>query len=254
MKAVFDILRRRSSKEEAYRQKIVFTCCEWNLTVALALRRINAGGFVDENGNKVEPIRWEEGCGQKRCGACAMLINGTPALACDARFKDGDEIWLEPLKKFPVVEDLLVDRGIMMANLKTLRLWAGEGSRVTEREFDNAYEASLCLQCGCCLEACPEFQCGDKFFGAAGFVPNARRLLALPEEERAKLRKDYLKHIYEGCGKSLACRKICPAGIEIENMLVHSNAVAVWRRLQKIRFLRSHRENISHFIEESNRL
>ena len=46
-----------------------------------------------------------------------------------------------------------------------------------------------------------------------------------------ELRKKYQKHVYGGCGKSLACRNICPAGIDIERLLVNSNAVSLWRTL-----------------------
>ena len=230
MKILFDILRRKSPEEEPRHQRIVFCCEEENMTVALALRRINRGGFLDEKGLPVEPVRWEEGCGQKRCGACAMLINGMPALACDTILKDGEEISLKPLKKFPVVTDLLVDRSIMMDNLKTLKLWAEESSKVKEREFENAYEASLCLQCGCCLEACPNYCSDGSFFSAAAFAPQARLLSSLSNSQRKEVKKLYRKHVYEGCGKSLACEKVCPAGLPLDRLLSRSNAVKVWHR------------------------
>ena len=47
-------------------------------------------------------------------------------------------------------------------------------------------------------------------------------------EERRKL---YNKYIFEGCGKSLACRNICPAGLDIDRLLARSNAVSLWKRL-----------------------
>ena len=64
-------------------------------------------------------------------------------------------------------------------------------------------------------------------------IPTARLLTALPESQKKELFKTYKKHIYEGCGKSLACRDVCPAGIEIDKLLVNSNAVAVWKRKPK---------------------
>ena len=48
---------------------------------------------------------------QAVCGGCAMVINGVPALDCST-FADevkGNELILEPLSKFPVVADLIVD-------------------------------------------------------------------------------------------------------------------------------------------------
>lgn len=230
MKVVFDIERRNAPEEPAYHQRIIFCSEETNLTVALALRRINGGGYKDESSQPVLPIRWEEGCGQKRCGACAMLINGEPALACDTTLKDGSVFTLAPLKKFPVVQDLLVDRSIMMENLKTLRLWAEEGSRVKEAEFENAYEASLCLQCGCCLEACPNYYKDGSFLSAAAFAPQARLLSSLSKDQKAQVKALYRKHIYEGCGKALACEKVCPAHLPLDRLLSRSNAMKVWHR------------------------
>ena len=43
----------------------------------------------------------------------------------------------------------------------------------------------------------------------------------------------YKKHIYEGCGKSLACRNICPANIDMDRLLVNSNAITLWKHLFK---------------------
>ena len=233
MKVIIDILRRNSAQDQPRRQRIPFVYEEENLTVALALRRINAGGFKDESGADVEPVRWEEGCGQKKCGACAMLINGEPALACDSFLKDCTKrgrIVLAPLKKFPVVADLLVDRSVMMKNLKTLKIWANEAAAVSEKELDNAYEASLCLQCGCCLEACPNYFPEGKFLSAAAFAPQARLLSKLPEEEKKGIRKLYFKHIYEGCGKALACEKVCPAELPLDSLLSRSNALKIWKK------------------------
>lgn len=67
---------------------------------------------------------------------------------------------------------------------------------------------------------------------AAG-VPMTRLLLALPASRRGEAARLYREHVYEGCGKSLACRDICPAGIDIDRMLVSSNAVAGWKWRRK---------------------
>ena len=160
-----------------------------------------------------------------------MLINGKPRLACDVRLDgEGSAIRLAPLAKFPVVADLVVDRSILRENLRTIGAWLDDAAIVGERRGRMAFAASRCLQCGICLEVCPNFCAGDSFAGMAGFVPLARLLAELPREQKQRLAKAYRKHIYEGCGKSLSCRDICPAGIDIEHLLAGSNAVAVWRR------------------------
>ena len=47
---------------------------------------------------------------------------------------------------------------------------------------------------------------------------------------KQELMQQYRAGYYEGCGKSLACQDICPAGIPVEELLVRSNAAAIWRR------------------------
>ena len=243
MEYVFDILRREAGGGAPYHQRIRFETEDSNETVATALTQINnSAGYLDEEGKSVSYIKWEAGCLQKRCGACAMVINGTPALACDSFLKDlasgkrtksgagCSVITLEPLSKFPVIADLLVDRRILQDNLKTLKVWSGESGEVKEKDLDRAYDAALCLQCGCCLEACPNFYPGGKFFSAAGFAPQARLISSLTKEEREDIRKIYSEHIYEGCGKSLACAKVCPAGLDLDRLLSRSNAIEIWKR------------------------
>ena len=238
MEYVFDILRRKSKDSNPYHQRVRFATEDSNETVATALTKINnSGGYIDEEENPVTYIRWEAGCLQKRCGACAMVINGAPALACDSflkafagRKKTAVTITLEPLGKFPVIADLIVDRKILQENLKTLKVWSVESGEVKEKDLDRAYDAALCLQCGCCLEACPNFYPEGKFFSAAGFAPQARLITSLSKEERADIRKTYSEHIYEGCGKSLVCARVCPAGLDLDRLLSRSNAIEIWKR------------------------
>lgn len=227
MKYTLKVLRRKSSSEEPAWNEYELETEEENVTVATALSRINRA--LPEK----DKIMWECSCLQKKCGACAMVIDGKPALACDARLKELESfvVTVEPLRKFPVIRDLVVDRSVLYRNLETIRSWLETGARASEENLGLLYEASRCLQCGCCLEVCPNFFPEGKFFGMASMVPVSRLLEELPPEQKKQLRKDYRKHIYGGCGKSLACRNICPAGIDIESLMVNSNAVSLWRTL-----------------------
>ncbi len=226
------ILRRRSAQEKPFWQTVLYCTDNSNASVATALTDLNrTPDLQDRNGKPVEPIVWECSCLQKKCGACAMVINGIPRLACDARLKEfRGRIRLEPLHKFPIVADLMVDRSILFENLKTLKLWLTEAAETDDRGEDTVYEASRCLQCGCCLEICPNFYAGGTFTGTASMVPAAKLISELPESQRKELHRAYTKHFFEGCGKSLACRNICPAGIDIDHLLARSNAIAVWKR------------------------
>ena len=222
MKVTFEITRQKSASDKPYTQSV--TLETQDTTAAQALDIINAGQLSGD------PVSWECSCRQKKCGACAMLINGRPRLACDTKLSEFPKgvIKLAPLKKFPVVRDLTVDRSVMFGNLQTLGSWL-EGSAQHD-ENGISYDASRCLQCGCCLEVCPNFYAGGNFFGAAALAPSSRLIAEAPEEEKKRLYSAYSGHYYNGCGKSLACRDVCPAGIDTERLMVNSNAAAVWKR------------------------
>lgn len=238
MKIKLQILRRENAASHPYWQHIPYECENEQLTAAYALREINEKHLPDAAAEPVRPVRWDCSCMQKKCGACAMLINGVPRLACDAKLTEAAQdgiVRLEPLRKFPVIADLTVDRSIMMENLKTMQAWLEAETFADETVGALTYDASRCLQCGCCLEVCPNFYAGGTFSGAAAAVPAAGLLSALPQPQQRTFFRSYRKYFYEGCGKSLACRNICPAGIDIDRLLVHSNAAAVWKRRNAFR-------------------
>ena len=231
MKKILHILRRECADSEAYWEDFSYEGDDEAATVATALSSLHAGCRIGKAAERpFRPVAWEHSCLQKRCGACAMVINGIPRLACDTPLSSlrGDTVKLEPLKKFPVIEDLLVDRSAMMEKLKQLSVWlkaeAEEGSE------DMAFEASRCLQCGLCLEVCPNYSTSERFGGMAAMAPLSRLIARLPKEQRKEIAKNYQAGVYSGCGKSLACRDICPAQLRIEDLLVRSSAAAVWKR------------------------
>ncbi len=231
MKITVRIKRQNSFEAEAFYQTILRDC-DAETNIATLLREINAEEVLDIDGIPVGEIAWECSCLQKKCGACAMRINGMPRLACDTKIGDlkSKTVTLEPLKKFPVVRDLIVDRSVLRENLIALHNWLESEATKSRKTVDLAYDASRCIQCGCCLEVCPNFTAGESFFGAAAFVPASRILSQLPNGKKNDLVQEYGKHIYNGCGKSLSCHDICPVGIDVEHKLSNSNAVAVWKR------------------------
>jgi succinate dehydrogenase / fumarate reductase iron-sulfur subunit len=99
-----------------------------------------------------------------------MLINGRARMACsslvDNLFEETPgEIELRPLTKFPVVRDLSVDRGRIFNSLERVKAWVpvddsydhGPGPRISPEEQEDAYPLTTCISCGCCMEACPQF-------------------------------------------------------------------------------------------------
>lgn len=218
-----------------------FTPCGEKDSVACALEELNSRPLLqDTQGAAAEPIGWDCACLEKKCGACAMVISGKPRLACAAALgRSADRegvVTLRPLSKFPRRKDLQVDRNALFRTMGEMQLWMEGKSGTAEDGAAPAlqYAAARCLMCGLCLEVCPNFTPGSSFAGAAA-VPAAFGALQTEGdgEHEAELRRQYRRRFYGVCAKSLSCEAICPAEVPVEQLLVKTNAAAVWRRRKK---------------------
>ena len=231
---LIDVERREGPDAPAYHQLFRYETTDEGATVATALRELNERvPLPDADDNEAQPIRWECNCLQRKCGACAMVVNGMPRAACDVRLHElrGERVTLAPLRKFPLVADLVVDRRETYDQLARAEAWRQEEVELPAgRKGELSYEATRCLQCGCCLEVCPNFYAGGPFGGMATMVPLARLLAEATGEERVRLARTHREMVFAGCGKSLACRDMCPAGIDLAHLMSRSNAAALWHR------------------------
>lgn len=143
---------------------------EPDMNVISVLQRIAANAKTIDN-RAVTPVAWDCNCLEEVCGACTMVINGRVRQACsalvDRLLKDHPgEIELRPMTKFPVVRDLVVDRGRMFRALQKVHAWVpvdgyfdmGAGPTQARADQEVAYPLSQCMSCGCCVEACPQYQ------------------------------------------------------------------------------------------------
>ncbi len=225
MRTEIRVLRKQSKDEEPYWQSFAYESEHSDVTVAEVLEELNQREHLtDTEGNPAQPIVWECNCLQKKCGACAMLIDGFPALACEAKLDNHrDSIELRPLSKFPTVKDLMVDRSAMFENLKAMQIWMKEEKEVEQVHQREVLTASGCLQCGCCLEVCTGYTGTDEFYGTSALAGAAR--IGRMEDGQAKqeMIEAYAKHFYHGCGEFNACEHYCPANLPITELMAHMN-------------------------------
>jgi len=142
---------------------------EPELNVITVLQRI-AAQATDLDGKRVAPVAWDCGCLEEVCGSCTMKINGKVRQSCsalvDRLLEDNpEELVLEPMDKFPVVRDLVVDRQRLFRALERVNAWVpvdsyydmGPGERQLRSTQEYNYPLSECMSCGCCLDACPQY-------------------------------------------------------------------------------------------------
>ena len=208
---------------EPYWQEFIYEGDE-NQTVAGMLDALNyKDDLTDADGKSAPRIQWECSCLQGMCGGCAMVINGRPALACETFLKNlPDTVVIEPLGKFPTIADLVVDRGVIQENLKKENTFIEEYSGSHAKEYPHQYTVAKCLKCGLCLEVCPNYEKGDRFFGAA-FANDCYLIASRSSKRKEDIKKSYKKHFERGCSKSLSCMEVCPMQIPTLSSMAKMN-------------------------------
>ncbi|MDP9150885.1 MAG: succinate dehydrogenase iron-sulfur subunit [Myxococcota bacterium] len=180
-------------------------------------------------GEKVTPVVWECACLEEVCGSCTMRVNGRVRQSCSAMIDklspNGETIVLEPMTKFPVVRDLVVDRSRMFEDLKRVKAWihldgsheVGPGPRQAQANQEEAYPLSRCMTCGCCLEACPQINGASDFVGPAAISLVRLYNLHPSGKMHAGERLDAVMGAggVEDCGKAQNCVEVCPKGIPL---------------------------------------
>ena len=202
-------------------------------TVADLLRKVNEREpLVDEDGKTTTPIEWECGCMQKKCGGCAMVINGIPQLACNAFVADlgkkNSVINVEPLSKFPVIKDLRVDRSKLYKDLQEMKIWVNGQAQQNNKEWEGQYVSATCIMCGLCLEVCPNYTGDNAFTGAA--VMNAAYRVATQQSQgsnRKMFIKENIKRGQGHCSKTLSCEDVCPMGIPTGSLMSRMNRLYI---------------------------
>lgn len=218
------IKRQKGPNEQPYWQTFEYNGSK-DATVVTVLNALNyTDDLYDVEGNPASRIRWECSCMQGVCGGCAIVINNKPALACSTFLKDikGDELVLEPLSKFPVISDLMVDRSIIYENLNRVKAYLNDRSEALEKDYPHRYQVAKCLKCGLCLEVCPNYSYGTDFFGAV-FANDAYLIYSNQTKDKKELIKAYNEHFVSNCSKALSCQSICPAKIETLTSIIKMN-------------------------------
>ena len=221
---IVKIKRQAEAESEAYWQSFNYDG-PGHVTVSAVLDALNyTDDLLDVDGKPASRIRWECSCMQAMCGGCAMVINGVPALAC-ATFADevkGEALILEPLSKFPVVADLIVDRSIIYENLISAKTYLDTLAVSDKSQHKQQYSVAKCLKCGLCLEVCPNYHPGGSFFGAV--LANEGYLVASQSaSKKPQIVKEYKTHFGSGCSKALSCQTVCPMKIETITSIMRMN-------------------------------
>jgi len=171
-------------------------------------------------------------CRAAICGACGMLINGRPGLACKTKTMDlPEEITLLPLPVFKLVGDLSVDTGTWFREMyQKVESWVHTDKTfdpaAIEERMDNAlaeeiYELERCIECGCCVAGCGTARMRRDFLGAVALNRVARFVID-PRDQRSD--REYFEVVGSdegvfGCMGLLGCEDVCPKELPLQDQL-----------------------------------
>jgi succinate dehydrogenase / fumarate reductase iron-sulfur subunit len=182
-----------------------------------------------------EPVAFDHDCREGICGMCSLMINGVAhgqnlgevaLTTCQLHmrnFKDGDTIIIEPwrAKPFPILKDLVVDRGAFdriiqaggFVSVSTGGAPDGNAIPVFKKDADKAMDAAACIGCGACVAACPN--ASAMLFAAAKMA----HLSYLPQGQVERYQRviNMVNAMDEegfgGCTNIGECTAVCPKEI-----------------------------------------
>lgn len=183
-----------------------------------------------------EPVAFDHDCREGICGMCSLYINGRPhgplqTTTCQLHmrtFKDGETITIEPWRAqaFPVIRDLVVDRGAFdriqqaggYVSVNTGGVPDANVIPIPKKIADEAFDSAVCIGCGACVAAC-------KNASAMLFVSaKVSQLAMLPQgkpERKERVERMVAQMDAEGfgaCTNTGACEAECPKGISLTNI------------------------------------
>jgi succinate dehydrogenase / fumarate reductase iron-sulfur subunit len=184
-----------------------------------------------------EPVAFDHDCREGICGMCGCMVNGVAhgplpeTTLCQLHmrfFKDGDELYLEPwrAKAFPVIKDLVVDRGAFdriiaaggFISVATGSAPDGNAVLVPKDNAERSMDAAACIGCGACVAMCPNAS-ASLFLSAKiahlGLLPQGQ-----PERERrvTAMVEQANQEAFGSCTNMGECEAVCPKGIKLENI------------------------------------
>ncbi|BAV91558.1 succinate dehydrogenase/fumarate reductase iron-sulfur subunit [Candidatus Desulfovibrio trichonymphae] len=174
--------------------------------------------------NVCSDLSFRSSCRMAICGSCGVMINGVPKLACKTflrHYPDGATV--EPLANFPVERDLVVDLTHFLEYIQALKPYIIGNSRQpkdgpnmqTPEEMSRYHQFALCINCGLCYAACPQFGLNPAFYGPGAITLGHRYNLDSRDRGQADRMRDInSENGVWACTLVGYCSEVCPKHVD----------------------------------------
>lgn len=180
--------------------------------------------YIKDHLDSTVSFRWS--CRMAICGSCGMMVNGVPKLGCKVFLRDyyPKKVTLAPLANFPIERDLVVVMDDFINKLESVKPYIipekekdlSEGPyQQTPLEMEKFKQFSMCINCGLCYAACPQYALDKKFTGPAALSLLAR----YNRDSRDNGEAERMKIVNQeegvwGCTFVGYCSVVCPKDVD----------------------------------------
>ncbi|MFT5809100.1 MAG: fumarate reductase iron-sulfur subunit, partial [Moritella dasanensis] len=185
--------------------------------------------YIKDHLDSTISFRWS--CRMAICGSCGLMVDGVPKLGCKAFLRDyyPQTLTLKPLANFPIERDLVAVMDDFIKKLEEIKPYiipAKTASNEKKCLSDGAYKQtpeqmekykkySMCINCGLCYSACPQYALDKKFTGPAALALLAR----YNRDSRDAGKAERMKIVNQeegvwGCTFVGYCSVVCPKGVD----------------------------------------
>ena len=166
-------------------------------------------------------------CRMGVCGSCAMLINGSPTLACNTQILDisTSSLTVAPLPNFNIIRDLVPDLVPMFEVHSAVEPFINRGDKKemedptgeyfqTPHDLEKFLQFTYCIKCGACMAACPTMATDRKYLGPMPLTQIHRyNVDSRDDNSRGRSKLAIAGGIYN-CHYAGECSRVCPKGVD----------------------------------------
>ncbi|MBW8192561.1 succinate dehydrogenase/fumarate reductase iron-sulfur subunit [Neiella marina] len=197
---------------------------EFEVPYADDMSVIDALHYIKDNLDGTLSYRWS--CRMAICGSCGYMVNGVPKLGCKTFLRDylNTGLTVESLANFPIERDLVSDIGDFVEKLEEVKPYIIRQDAVSVQDGEHLQtpaqltryrQYSLCINCGLCYAACPQYGLNNEFMGPAALT----LLHRYNQDSRDQGRDERIDIVNAeegvwGCTFVGYCSEVCPKGVD----------------------------------------
>ena len=152
---------------------------KFEIPYAAEMSVLDALQYIKDHHDGSLAYRWS--CRMAICGSCGYMVNGVPKLGCKTFLREylKTGITVTSLDNFPIERDLIADIGDFIEKIEEVKPYIIRQSKQaiedgeylqTPAQVARYHQYSMCINCGLCYAACPQYGLNNEFMGPSALT------------------------------------------------------------------------------------